>query len=184
MVQINPYNRNFARRSRRKKKSCLAVVLTPVLVIAAITLVIIAVRFKPGNIGGGDDQLQSAARTDGDPAEVSSSSPLLPDLTAEVSRAAYRMVQEILTNASKHGTGSVSLKLGAAPGRLTIEAVNVRADEPADSHQGYGLIGLRERAASVGGTVTTQIDGRLFWTRASLPAEWPTPPTPSTEEQP
>ena len=95
----------------------------------------------------------------------------IPDLRAETSRAAYRIVQEMLTNAAKHGTGEMSLRIDVDDGWLVIEAVNIAADEPVrdPSRHGFGLIGMRERAASVGGSLTTEVDGHLFWTRARLP---------------
>jgi len=94
-----------------------------------------------------------------------------PPLTAESSRAVYRIVQEMLTNASKHGTGEVSIRIGIDDGWLTIDAVNIAADEDrATSPQvGFGLVGMKERAASVGGTLTTSVDKPLFWTHARLP---------------
>ena len=99
---------------------------------------------------------------------------IAPPVTAETGRAAYRIVQEILTNAAKHGTGSVSLKITCADAWLTITAANVVAVDGANGlppHQGYGLIGMRERAASVGGDFSTETDGHLFWARARLPLE-------------
>ena len=94
-----------------------------------------------------------------------------PPLTAESSRAVYRIVQEMLTNATKHGTGEASIRIGIDDGWLTIDAVNIAADEDrATSPQvGFGLVGMKERAASVGGTLTTSVDKPLFWTHARLP---------------
>jgi len=92
-----------------------------------------------------------------------------PALTPEVSRAAYRIVQEALTNAAKHGSGTVSLNVTFEDATLRITAVNLAGPPPANAHQGYGLVGMRERAASVGGTVETRRDGNLFWLIATLP---------------
>ena len=92
-----------------------------------------------------------------------------PELTPEASRAAYRIVQEALTNATKHGTGTVSLNIAIEDAALRITAVNLAGPPVDDGHQGYGLVGMRERAASVGGTVETRRDGALFWLTATLP---------------
>lgn len=109
----------------------------------------------------------------------------LPDLShplpPHISAAAFRITQEALTNAHRHGTGPVSLRLGISDdGTLTIEVVNLR--RPTSTAQagsvenrvvGNGLVGMRERALSAGGHVEARADGRLFWVRAELPAEGP-----------
>lgn len=89
-----------------------------------------------------------------------------------VSAAAYRIVQEALTNAGRHGTGSVSLAVAADDEAVTIETVNVRAPAADGAGRGgYGLVGMRERAASVGGWIDTASDGTLFWLWAHLPVD-------------
>lgn len=98
-------------------------------------------------------------------------------LAPVVSTAVHRIVQEALTNALKHGGGQVSLRVEIAEAVL-IEAANVRADGggPAtgpDRPGGHGLIGMTERATSVGGRVEHWTEGRVFWLRAVLPADAP-----------
>jgi signal transduction histidine kinase len=71
------------------------------------------------------------------------------DLTAvphPVSREAYRIVQEALTNALRHGApGTIHLTLGVEQDRLLIEVLNpVPADGPA-GRTGRGLAGVAER---------------------------------------
>lgn len=76
--------------------------------------------------------------------------PLSPgaDLTA------YRIAQEALTNVTKHaGTGSAEVRLTYSPGLVTL-AVTDDGDAtpvPGAGGGGHGLIGMRERAQSVGG---------------------------------
>ncbi len=80
----------------------------------------------------------------------------LPDAPGAVGRAAYRVVQEALTNAGKHAPGApVRVALGAADGDLVVEVVNrVTGDHQASvPGSGYGLIGMRERVALAGGSV-------------------------------
>ena len=69
-----------------------------------------------------------------------------------VSLTAYRIVQEALTNAHRHGDGTASLRVRNVDGRILIEVVNPRrpGDGAADSG-GYGLLGIRERVESAGG---------------------------------
>jgi signal transduction histidine kinase len=80
----------------------------------------------------------------------------VPDL---VGRTAYRVVQEALTNARKHGPGAtVDIHLAGAPGQgLTVEVCNEAPDPgPAvaaggDPGAGRGLVGLAERVALASG---------------------------------
>lgn len=69
--------------------------------------------------------------------------------------AAYRVVQESLTNAQKHGLGDATLRLAYSPHRLEVDVTNsVKLDaEPETPGQGLGTVGIRERVAAVGGTV-------------------------------
>jgi len=93
-------------------------------------------------------------------------------LSATTSSAAYRIVQEILTNAHRHGTGAVTLKVVIENG-VAIEAVNVIADPERGSAfpaGGNGLVGMAERAASADGTLNFWTEDNLFWVRAELRA--------------
>jgi signal transduction histidine kinase len=98
-----------------------------------------------------------------------------------VGRAAYRVVQESLTNIHKHARGALTeVRLDGAPGsRLNITVENSHPpaySSPQSSSplpgSGSGLVGLRERVAFVGGTLTsgpTPFGG--FQVQAGLP--WP-----------
>jgi signal transduction histidine kinase len=87
----------------------------------------------------------------------------------EVGHAAYRILQEALTNVLRHGEGQradVALDVGAAV-RLTVCNPS-RDGVPAEP--GHGLVGMRERAAEVGGTVSTGPEPDGTWVvRADLP---------------
>ncbi|WP_405012287.1 sensor histidine kinase [Kitasatospora sp. NBC_01539] len=94
-----------------------------------------------------------------------------------VERAAYRTVQEALTNITKHAPGAaVTVRVTGAGSRLVVEVHNAppshRTDAPAPlPGGGHGLVGLRERAQLLGGTLVTgpTPDGG-FTVRACLPA--------------
>jgi signal transduction histidine kinase len=80
-------------------------------------------------------------------------------LPAEVDRAAYRIVQEALTNVRKHAAASVAeVTIEYAPRvlRLSIrdDGSGPPADEPVDA-DGSGIGGMRARAESLGGTLET-----------------------------
>lgn len=72
--------------------------------------------------------------------------------------AVYRTVQEALHNIAKH-SGAKNLCLEISPGpssiRIVIEDDGVGfTTEEKDSAQGFGLLGMRERVAGLGGTVS------------------------------
>jgi signal transduction histidine kinase len=78
--------------------------------------------------------------------------------------AVYRIVQEALTNTLKHaGSGaSASVTVAAEPGTLSVRITDTGPGDPpspsqsvAEGGSGNGLVGIRERAALYGGTVTT-----------------------------
>ncbi|GAA2425313.1 histidine kinase [Actinomadura vinacea] len=81
----------------------------------------------------------------------------LEQVPAAVSREAYRIVQEGLTNALRHaGMVPVRLRIGVRGDRLEVEMSNPLAGaRPAGHHSGRrGLGGVRERVTALGGTMT------------------------------
>ena len=116
-------------------------------------------------------ELVEAARRAGLDVAATISKPSHP-LSRPVSVAAFRIVQEALTNAQRHGTGAVSLRIGVDDDAVSIEVVNVRRPAPsASTRSGYGLVGMRERASSVGGWIDVRLDENLFWLWAHLPVD-------------
>ncbi|MEU4575108.1 sensor histidine kinase [Nonomuraea sp. ATR24] len=76
-------------------------------------------------------------------------------LPPAVDLCAYRTIQESLTNARKYGRGHVRMTMAYTAGELTIDVRNQRAGTAgADPGTGHGLIGMRERVASVGGVLS------------------------------
>lgn len=89
--------------------------------------------------------------------------------------AAYRIVQEALTNTLRHSGGRhAAVSISTIGGDLVVEVVDdgTTAAPCADTgHDGYGLAGMRERVAALGGTVeqgATPTGG--FRVRALIPA--------------
>jgi len=80
------------------------------------------------------------------------------DLPPAVDLAAYRIVQESLTNVIKHAgpAATATVELRHSPGELRVEVTDTGlgpGPAPVTGGAGHGLIGMRERAASVGGTL-------------------------------
>ena len=72
--------------------------------------------------------------------------------------AAYRVVQEALSNAARHAPGAAcTVRLDATtPGRVEVVVRNARPDPghvPAPHDPGYGLVGMQERAELTGATL-------------------------------
>lgn len=84
--------------------------------------------------------------------------------------AVYRILQEALTNAIRHGDGAVDVHLAWLPDRVDIEVRNaVPADGTSSAPGGHGLIGMRERAQLVGGSLQAERRGAEFVVQSSLP---------------
>ncbi|MGX2992741.1 sensor histidine kinase [Streptomyces sp. JNUCC 64] len=107
-------------------------------------------------------------------------------VAAAVGHAAYRIVQEALTNAFKHAPGAaIDVELRYEPDSLVVEVVSDRAARlPADEvvSGGQGLTGLRERARLVGGIVHAgPADGGGFRVAGVLPYGAAEPGAPAPE---
>ncbi|MFK0130203.1 sensor histidine kinase [Streptomyces rubiginosohelvolus] len=75
-----------------------------------------------------------------------------------VELSAYRIVQESLSNVMRHAPGaSAEVVIGHRPAGLTVRVVNSAPDRPAAPSPGvrHGLLGMRERAAMLGGELAT-----------------------------
>ncbi|MFC7590836.1 sensor histidine kinase [Nonomuraea antimicrobica] len=91
-------------------------------------------------------------------------------LAAEADRAAYRIVQEALTNVLRHaGTAAaVTVTVEYDHAKVVLRVEN--DGEPGTPGPGMGLIGMRERAVAVGGSVTAGPgESGGFAVRAELP---------------
>ncbi|MFD4998459.1 sensor histidine kinase [Streptomyces buecherae] len=105
-------------------------------------------------------------------------------LPAPVELAAYRIVQEALTNALKHaGPGQVRVRLSRTEdGALRVEVVSPLGDRdgPRAPGSGAGLVGMRERATLLGGEFEAGPEpagrDRIWRVRAVLPVDEETRP--------
>ena len=73
---------------------------------------------------------------------------------AGIELAAYRVLQEALTNVRRHAAGAPArVRLSFQPAELVVEVENPLVDgQPATDPGGHGLLGMRERVSLYGGT--------------------------------
>ncbi len=126
------------------------------------------------------DALVAGASQAGLPTTLTVTGEAVP-LPAGVDLAAYRIIQESLTNAIRHaGPASATVALTYHDGRLLIEVADTGRGVPAAGardaggavapHAGHGLVGMRERAATAGGTLQAGPgSGGGFTVTATLP---------------
>jgi signal transduction histidine kinase len=92
-------------------------------------------------------------------------------LPAAVDRGAYRIIQEALTNAARHGDGNASLQVdfGERDLDVVVENALVPGRPARPEGGGHGLVGMRERAALLGGSLEAGGSDGRFEVRARLP---------------
>jgi len=94
-------------------------------------------------------------------------------VVGELATAVYRIAQESLTNALRHAQAQqIALQLRVDPQQLVLEVRDdgrgLQQDWELTGH--FGVIGMRERAESLGGTFTMQpVAGGGLHMRATLP---------------
>jgi signal transduction histidine kinase len=129
------------------------------------------------------DSLVSRARAAGQPVIVTVTGAARP-LPPDVDQAAYRIVQEAITNVSRHaGQARACVRLGYGTDTLTVqvdddgdgrrrghhEPVNSEPANPAQG-PGLGLVGMRERVSALGGRLHAAPQaGGGFRVRAEIP---------------
>jgi signal transduction histidine kinase len=92
------------------------------------------------------------------------------ELPSPVDQATYRILQEALTNASRHGAGAATVDLEFGQEVLELSVVNPVLDgsaRPPDG--GHGLVGMHERAVMVGGDLVAGRSDGAFRVHARLP---------------
>jgi signal transduction histidine kinase len=90
-------------------------------------------------------------------------------LPPQVDRSAYRIVQEALTNAARHGDGSADVQVVFDVDALDITVTNPVVTGAVRDAGGHGVVGMRERAAILGGTLDTRAANGWFELHAHLP---------------
>jgi signal transduction histidine kinase len=123
---------------------------------APLTLASLAVLVEHHSAGG----LAVTVRTDGSPRP----------LAHATDQAAYRILQEALTNSARHGTGTAEVEVSFTATALELTVTNpVRERGTERTGGGHGVLGMRERATLLGGSLDARrVDGR-FRLHAQLP---------------
>jgi signal transduction histidine kinase len=93
-------------------------------------------------------------------------------LEPEVETAVYRLVQEALTNVAKHARAEhVTVRVRRTGDRLALEvADDGRGFDAAQPAEGFGVVGMRERAGLMGGTLQIASDQAGTTVRVQLPS--------------
>jgi signal transduction histidine kinase len=96
---------------------------------------------------------------------------LVRKLPEAVDLTAYRVIQESLTNTAKHAAGAAArIILDFRPAALSLTVENDGQVSPAGIEEGHGIIGMRERAAALGGRLSAgPRQGGGFRVLAELP---------------
>jgi signal transduction histidine kinase len=116
---------------------------------------------------GGIEELVERHRAAGLPVALQVPEPRQPP-PRSVAWAAYRILQEALTNATRHGAGQADVVV-----RFGEDAIEVTVTNPTDPDRpdrgGHGIVGMRERAWLLGGTLEVGDDNGTFRLHARLP---------------
>jgi signal transduction histidine kinase len=93
-----------------------------------------------------------------------------PELTPGIELAAYRVVQESLTNVAKHAdTEHARVTVRHGTGRLEVIVIDRGRGTAGPVRAGHGLVGMRERVELYGGTFSATSEPGGFEVRAILP---------------
>lgn len=117
------------------------------------------------------DELAAWAATGGIHVELSTDG-VPPELPVGIGMAAYRIAQEAITNVTRHAhTDRARISVTTTSSTLVVEIEDEgRGDDGRGSNGGHGLLGMRERAAAMGGRLEAgNRPGGGYRVRASLP---------------
>lgn len=89
-------------------------------------------------------------------------------VSTAVDIVAYRVIQEALTNALRHGPGTANLDVEVGPRHVSIRVSNPLVKQ-SHAGTGHGLVGMAERVASVRGAVEYGVTEGSFVVAATLP---------------
>jgi signal transduction histidine kinase len=85
--------------------------------------------------------------------------------------ALYRVLQEALTNAARHGSGSATVDLRRIDNGMVVHVENPLNAPVSSRMRGSGLLGMRERITAVGGTIEAGVQDGRWIVHAVVPGE-------------
>ncbi|MEV8631716.1 sensor histidine kinase [Streptosporangium sp. NPDC051023] len=92
-------------------------------------------------------------------------------LPPEAELAVIRTAQEAITNVRRHAPGSAAtVRLGFHGGSCELEVTNPAGRSPGTPGGGYGIVGMRERAELLGGTLEAGENDEVFMIRLRVPS--------------
>jgi signal transduction histidine kinase len=122
---------------------------------------------------GGIPDLVAGLRGSGMAVELDVSGTARP-VPGDVGLAAYRVVQEALSNAARHATGAaVSVRVHWLPAALRVQVHNGVGNGTGSPGAGTGLVGMRERVGAVGGFLVAGPGPDGYTVDATLPTDGP-----------
>ena len=93
---------------------------------------------------------------------------------APIALAVHRIVQEALANVAKHGAGAPASVRVRVDGAVEVEVLDDGPSAaPASNGRGHGLVGMRERAESLGGTFSAGPTAAGWRVQATIPVPQP-----------
>jgi len=114
------------------------------------------------------ESLAERYRAGGLPIEIHTAGRPRP-LPRGVDQAAYRILQESLTNAARHGGGRAEVAIRYGETELELTVANPAAQASNGGASGHGILGMRERAGLLGGNLEATREGGSFRVDARLP---------------
>jgi signal transduction histidine kinase len=131
--------------------------------------------YTPQPTLAGLERLVDEVRATGVPVELTREGDV-DGLPAGIDLAAYRIVQEALTNVRRHAGGAPTrVHVRRVDGSVEVEVVNAAPTQPGEGPGGgHGLVGMRERVRLYGGSLDAGAgDDGGFAVRARLPVQEP-----------
>ena len=121
------------------------------------------------------EELYAQVRAAGVPLRVDVDPAPPGEPTAAAQLAVYRILQEALTNALRHGApgSAVDVRLSWLPDRVELDVRNPVVPGSQPGRSGHGIIGMRERAQLAGGRLDAADEGGAFIVRATIPLGGP-----------
>ena len=149
--------RNLVRTDPDRRRECWSSCgRTPTVAIEEIRRMVYAMRppalDELGLVPALRQQAVGLRNKDGRPITVSVAADELPDLSAAVEVAAYRIVAEALANVARHSTSATAaVRIDTTDDALRLEVTD--AGTSGGWRPGVGMASMRERATELGGTL-------------------------------